>query len=99
AILDGESESGTDTSLLSFVGTSAGLADLWQEWIAAGAADGFTVIPASVPTDVLAVVTELIGELTARGLLGAVERPVPVAPRKRAAAAAHGPRRRVAVGV
>ncbi len=98
AILDDESESGTDTSLLAFVGTSAGLAELWQEWVAAGAADGFTVIPASVPTDVLAVVTELVGELTARGLRGAVERQAPVAPRKRVAAA-HGARRRVAVGV
>jgi alkanesulfonate monooxygenase SsuD/methylene tetrahydromethanopterin reductase-like flavin-dependent oxidoreductase (luciferase family) len=98
AILDNESESGTDPSLLGFVGTSAGLADLWQQWVEAGAADGFTVIPASVPTDVLAVVTEVIGELTARGLRGAAQRPVPVAQRSRTAAT-HGSRRRVPVAV
>lgn len=76
-----ESETEPDTGLLRFVGTSAGLADLWSQWSAAGAADGFTVIPASVPTDVLAVVTELVGELTARGLRGVSTPTVPASPR------------------
>ncbi|MFV0253373.1 MAG: hypothetical protein ACK5H2_08545 [Beutenbergiaceae bacterium] len=58
--------------VLEFVGTATGLADLWQEWVDAGAADGFTIVPTSVPTDVLAVVTELAPELQRRGLHGPV---------------------------
>ena len=83
ALLDEENDGVPQpTDLLSFVGTAEGLADLWQEWVAAGAADGFTVIPASVPTDVLAVVTELVPELEARGLRGA---PATAAPAPRTA--------------
>ncbi|WP_420114687.1 hypothetical protein [Pseudactinotalea sp.] len=97
-VLENESEREADASLLSFVGTSAGFADLWQEWVDAGAADGFTVIPASVPTDVLAVVTEVLDELTARGLRAPVARPAATAPREPASARrAAAPRRRVAV--
>lgn len=98
-VLENESEREADASLLSFVGTSAGFAQLWQEWVDAGAADGFTVIPASVPTDVLAVVTEVVDELTARGLRAPLPQsaaaPRETAPVRRAAAA----RRRVAVSV
>lgn len=95
AVLDADSDSAPEAGLLHFAGTATGLADLWQEWVSAGAADGFTVIPASVPTDVLAVVTEVLPELASRGLRGEVVRPVAVAP-ARARQAAH---RRVAVGV
>ncbi len=65
-----EPESAPDSTVLEHVGTTDGLADLWQAWVEAGAADGFTVIPASVPTDVLAVATELAPELERRGLRG-----------------------------
>lgn len=67
--------------LLRHVGTASGLADLWAQWVEAGAADGFTVIPASVPTDVLAVVTELVEELTVRGLRGGITPAVATSPR------------------
>lgn len=87
----------TDESLLRFAGTSAGFADLWQQWVEAGAADGFTIIPASVPTDVLAVVTEVVDELSARGLREAPVRPGTEPVRTRAASASR--RRRVAVAV
>lgn len=95
AVLEAENEAEPEAGLLRFVGTATGLADLWQEWVEAGAADGFTVIPASVPTDVLGVVTELLPELTARGLRGEVVRPAATAPAK-ARQASH---RRVAVAV
>ncbi|MFV0427293.1 MAG: hypothetical protein ACK5KU_09705 [Beutenbergiaceae bacterium] len=65
-----------EPTTLTFVGTATGLADLWQEWVDAGAADGFTIIPTSVPTDVLAVVTEVLPELERRGLRNTVP-PVP----------------------
>lgn len=94
-----EPEAVPATDLLRFVGTAAGLAELWQQWVQEGAADGFTVIPASVPTDVLAVVTELVGELTSRGLrtsVGApVEAPAP-ATRQRAVAQARARREHAA---
>lgn len=92
-----DTESQPDPGLLRLVGTAAALADLWQEWVQAGAADGFTVIPASVPTDVLAVVTELVPALTARGLRGEVARPA--APLQPAARARRAAPRRVPVGV
>ncbi|GAB2600117.1 LLM class flavin-dependent oxidoreductase [Pseudactinotalea suaedae] len=95
--LESETESETDSSLLRFVGTSAAFAELWQEWVDAGAADGFTVIPASVPTDVLAVVTEVVDELTARGLRSRSSRPEQ-APARRSAPV-RAARRRVAVSV
>lgn len=71
---------------LSVVGTATDLVDLWQEWVEAGAADGFTVVPASVPTDVLAVVTEVVPLLERRGL-----RAAPAAARKVATAPAAAP--------
>lgn len=53
---------------LRSLGTAEDLADLWSSWIHRGGADGFTVIPASVPTDVIGLAQQVIGELTRRGL-------------------------------
>ncbi|UFU07878.1 hypothetical protein [Ruania halotolerans] len=69
---------------LRSIGTAADLADLWATWVHGGAADGFTVIPASVPTDVVALVQEVIPQLEARGLR-----------KPRAAAVDQAPARRV----
>src|SRR5699024_1158860 len=49
--------------LLQTAGPAHELARLWQNWVRAGAADGFTVIPASVPTDVVALVAEVLPDL------------------------------------
>lgn len=49
-------------------GTASDLVDLWSSWVRGGAADGFTVIPASIPTDVVALVHEVIPALQAKGL-------------------------------
>ena len=49
-------------------GTAADLVELWSSWVRGGAADGFTVIPASLPTDVVALVHEVIPALRAKGL-------------------------------
>lgn len=54
--------------LLEHFGTVSSLATVWQNWVRAGAADGFTIIPASIPTDVIEVATSLIPELDRRGL-------------------------------
>ncbi|TDE89694.1 LLM class flavin-dependent oxidoreductase [Occultella glacieicola] len=61
-------ETAPRTAPLRSIGTAADLVDLWAEWVHAGAADGFTVIPASVPTDVLALVQDVVPALAARGL-------------------------------
>ncbi|WP_022919274.1 LLM class flavin-dependent oxidoreductase [Ruania albidiflava] len=53
---------------LRSLGTAADLADLWGSWVHRGGADGFTLVPASVPTDVLALVQEVIPALVERGL-------------------------------
>lgn len=64
---------------LRSLGTAADLADLWSSWVHRGGADGFTVIPGSVPTDVAALVHEVVPALAARGLRkprrAAVDRP------------------------
>lgn len=49
-------------------GTAQDLVELWSSWVRRGAADGFTVIPASIPTDVVALVHEVIPALQAKGL-------------------------------
>lgn len=49
-------------------GTASALANLWQNWVRAGAADGFTIIPGSIPTDIIAVAGQLLPELDRRGL-------------------------------
>lgn len=53
---------------LRTIGTAEDLAILWNAWVQAGAADGFTVVPASVPTDVLALVGEALPALASFGL-------------------------------
>lgn len=50
-----------------FVGTPAGLADLLQEWHAAGAA-GFRLRPATLPHDLLQITAGLVPELQGRGV-------------------------------
>lgn len=75
--------------LLQTAGPAHELARLWQNWVRAGAADGFTVIPASVPTDVVALVTEVLPDLRARGLREELA-PAATAP----AAVEHATRRR-----
>jgi alkanesulfonate monooxygenase SsuD/methylene tetrahydromethanopterin reductase-like flavin-dependent oxidoreductase (luciferase family) len=49
-----------------FVGTPQGLADLLQQWRAAGAA-GFRLRPATVPHDLLQIIDGLVPELQGRG--------------------------------
>lgn len=56
---------------LAAVGTAADVADLVQTWVAAGAADGFVVLPGSVPADIRALLREVVPELRGRGLLAA----------------------------
>src|SRR5690625_2445579 len=57
--------------LLQHVGTPRTFATVWHNWVRAGAADGFTIIPASIPTDVVHVSAEVITELRQRGLRSA----------------------------
>ena len=58
-------------NLLQHVGTPRTLATVWHNWVRAGAADGFTLIPASIPTDVVAIASGLIDQLQQRGLRNA----------------------------
>lgn len=59
--------------LLHHVGTVTTLASVWQNWVRAGAADGFVILPASIPTDVIHVASGLIPELQRRGLRTALD--------------------------
>jgi alkanesulfonate monooxygenase SsuD/methylene tetrahydromethanopterin reductase-like flavin-dependent oxidoreductase (luciferase family) len=54
--------------VLTHVGTAVDLAELVAEWFDAGAADGFTLRPASLGTDLGAIVRGTVPELQARGL-------------------------------
>lgn len=77
---------------LRHVGTVEALASLWQNWVRAGAADGFTIIPGSIPTDVIRVATKLVPELEQRGLrtpaLTAISHSAPKAATRRTVIAA-----------
>jgi alkanesulfonate monooxygenase SsuD/methylene tetrahydromethanopterin reductase-like flavin-dependent oxidoreductase (luciferase family) len=42
-----------------YVGTPPGLAETCAEWVAAGASDGFTLLPTSLPTDLILVAEEV----------------------------------------
>jgi N-acetyl-S-(2-succino)cysteine monooxygenase len=53
---------------LVFVGTAAGVADMMAEWFEAGAADGFMLSFATLPTELAAFVELVIPELQRRGL-------------------------------
>lgn len=54
-----------DTGSLAFVGTSTGFAELVTDWLDAEAADGFTIRPASVQTDLVALVDGVLPVLRA----------------------------------
>ncbi|WP_426593443.1 LLM class flavin-dependent oxidoreductase [Cellulomonas sp. McL0617] len=54
-----------DTGSLAFVGTSTGFAELVTDWLDAEAADGFTIRPASVQTDLVALVEGVLPVLRA----------------------------------
>ncbi|MDI2132026.1 LLM class flavin-dependent oxidoreductase [Yinghuangia seranimata] len=62
--LDHESAPGA----LQFTGTASGLADLVESWTAAGAVDGFTVLPALLPDGLTRLVDSVVPRLRERGL-------------------------------
>jgi alkanesulfonate monooxygenase SsuD/methylene tetrahydromethanopterin reductase-like flavin-dependent oxidoreductase (luciferase family) len=51
-----------------FVGTAAGMADLMAGWFAAGACDGFNLLPAVMPRDLALLCEQVLPLLRARGL-------------------------------
>lgn len=53
---------------LRTIGTAEDLATLWNAWVQGGGADGFTVVPASVPTDVVALAQDVLPALAELGL-------------------------------
>jgi hypothetical protein len=58
---------------LEAVGTVDDVVDTIQRWITAGAADGFVILPGSVPADVAALLRGVVPELRARGLVSAAD--------------------------
>lgn len=50
------------------VGTPARIADIMEEWLRSGAADGFNILPAKSPGDVRTFVRLVVPELQSRGL-------------------------------
>lgn len=58
-----------DTRGLTVAGTVHGVADELARWVHDGAADGFVLIPGSLPTDAVAIARGLAPELEKRGLL------------------------------
>lgn len=54
---------------LRLVGTAAETADELERWFHAGAADGFHLLPATIPGDVEAIISQLAPALRERGLL------------------------------
>ena len=53
----------------TFAGTAVQVADTIEEWFAAGAADGFNVMPAVLPSGLERFVAEVVPILQERGLL------------------------------
>jgi alkanesulfonate monooxygenase SsuD/methylene tetrahydromethanopterin reductase-like flavin-dependent oxidoreductase (luciferase family) len=53
---------------LRFVGTPTQLADLLEQWFAASAADGFHLLPATLPEGLEELTRDLVPELQRRGL-------------------------------
>ncbi|WP_194916527.1 LLM class flavin-dependent oxidoreductase [Catenulispora rubra] len=53
---------------LEAVGTAADVADVMEEWLATGAADGFNVMSALAPASLAEFVREVVPELQRRGL-------------------------------
>lgn len=64
-------------------GTPADVADLIEDWLAEGAADGFVVIPGSVPADIAGLIRAVVPELQVRDVLDkrTVTAPLTAAPR------------------
>jgi alkanesulfonate monooxygenase len=54
---------------LVVVGDPAGVADTLQDWVEAGACDGFNVMPPTFPKDLRDIVELLVPELRRRGLM------------------------------
>jgi alkanesulfonate monooxygenase SsuD/methylene tetrahydromethanopterin reductase-like flavin-dependent oxidoreductase (luciferase family) len=54
-----------DTGSLAFVGTASAFAELVTDWLDAEAVDGFTIRPASVQTDLVALVDGVLPVLRA----------------------------------
>ncbi|MCL2554778.1 MAG: LLM class flavin-dependent oxidoreductase [Actinomycetia bacterium] len=67
ARLDARSDAAPAGDALAFTGTPAGLADLFEEWLAAGIT-GFRLRPATVPHDLEQITRRLVPELQRRGL-------------------------------
>ncbi len=70
ARLDGRAQRAA-SARLSYTGAAAGLADILDEWVSAGAADGFVLRPAVLPTDLAHIVDGLVPDLIRRGSLTA----------------------------
>ncbi|WP_193312952.1 hypothetical protein [Georgenia subflava] len=86
---------------LRAVGTTTDVADLIQSWLTAGAADGFVIVPGSVPADIAALLRGIVPELRARGLVeekAVASRPTAVRPEVETASASSA-RRLAAVPV
>lgn len=62
---------------LRAVGTARDVAELIDTWVGAGAADGFVILPGSLPADVQALLRDVVPELRRRGLLSANRFPDP----------------------
>ncbi|GAA1645690.1 LLM class flavin-dependent oxidoreductase [Georgenia ruanii] len=78
---------------LSAVGTPGDVADLIQTWVQGGAADGFVVLPGSLPADVVGLLRGVLPELRTRGLVAeqaVANAPTAQRPAVRAAAATRG---------
>ncbi|WP_345217573.1 hypothetical protein [Georgenia halophila] len=68
-ITDIAGEAVTWAGALAAYGTAGDVADVIQSWTDGGAADGFVVLPGSLPADVAALVRGIVPELRARGIL------------------------------
>jgi hypothetical protein len=68
-IADIDGEHASWAGALRAYGTVSDVADVIETWVSAGAADGFVVLPGSVPADVAALLKAVVPELRARGLV------------------------------
>ncbi|MEE6272519.1 hypothetical protein V2J56_04050 [Georgenia sp. MJ206] len=78
---------------LEAVGTAEDVVETMERWITAGAADGFVILPGSVPADVAALLREVVPGLRARGLLAEAAAPA-AAPARPAVDGARKPQAR-----
>ncbi|PFG40881.1 alkanesulfonate monooxygenase SsuD/methylene tetrahydromethanopterin reductase-like flavin-dependent oxidoreductase (luciferase family) [Georgenia soli] len=95
-IADIDGDQASWAGALRAYGTVTDVADVVETWVSAGAADGFVVLPGSVPADVAALLKGVVPELRARGLVEehtVASRPTPRRPDDvRRAAGGHGTR-------